>query len=151
MTINPFEPQELDWDGERAQAERARSLAWAEWPLIIMGVLIILIHLFLLFNLPNEVRREGQKLVQDASARHQYVTNLSQVESLMYKFCIVFYGGTAILGFVYTGSGCLLRYAPLTISISTLALFLLHQLILVALAIFTLTPLLFCNGWLFKI
>jgi hypothetical protein len=122
--------------GSLAQSARAKQLGHAKGWLIFLGVMTILVNIFMLINLPNEVKKESGSLGG----------NVSDAETAMYIAGVVIYGGSLFLGATFIVLGCLVRRFPLPVTITSLLLFLGSQ------AIFALlNPLNICGGWIFKI
>jgi hypothetical protein len=112
--LRQSEPSTL---GKLAQSARDKQLGYAKGCLIFVGIMTMLLNLFMLFNLTNEVNTELNKLTI------QGVQNRTEVEAVMYAFGYLIYGSTVVVGILFIVLGCLVRKYPVPATIGGLVLF----------------------------
>ncbi len=114
--------------GDLAQKAREKPLRHARGWLFFIGIMTMLFNLFLLVNLPNEVRKELENQRQKLAAVGMALTNPQQVETAMYAFGYAIYGGAFLLGVVFVVLACLMLRFPLVASVTSMTLFVLVQI-----------------------
>jgi hypothetical protein len=122
--------------GSLAQSARDKQLGHAKGWLIFLGIMTILVNLFMVANLPNEVQQEMRSIGPNAR----------DAETAMYLAGYVIYGGTVLLGVIFIVLGCLVRTYPLPITVASMLLFIGAQIIFGLL-----NPMNILGGIIFKI
>jgi hypothetical protein len=118
--LDPYAPpqtENLKPLGSLAQSARGKEISQAKVTLIIIGILTMIVNGFLLFNLPNEIEQ---------AIRQGQAGDPAEVEDFKRAATIagyLFYGGPLLLGLVFVIFGLIVKKYPLTITITSLVLY----------------------------
>ncbi len=133
-------PQE-NWDeeptaqrqplGSLSQAAREKQLNQARWLLIIIGGLTLAVNAFFAIAARSQVEAEIRRLQQQAGPGMQFVINQAEVERAVQLTVIAGIVGS-ILGAVFIFFGIIVKMYPVPITITSLVLYVVGNLIFAA-------------------
>ncbi|MBN1395338.1 MAG: hypothetical protein JW959_09970 [Pirellulales bacterium] len=134
--------------GSLAQSAHRKQLKVARGILLAVGIIVVLMHLFLIANTNNEVDAVVKTEINALHARgmQEDTTSVEEFRTRVTRICYVLYGGMAALGVIYVILGLMVYKFPVPATVLGLVLYIGSTAILGYL-----NPLSLAGGWLWKI